>query len=104
MSAISDHKRNLNQAKDDLNRMIQEVNGLLDSPEPDHQRLAKLFDRMEHSCRSGFNNAFDSAEGYPGNTRLTPSGPPPLLRSAPAAGQHIQPSGPQNSAQKGGTP
>ena len=59
MSAISDHKRNLNQAKDDLNRMIQEVNALLDSPEPDHQRLAKLFDLMEHSCRSGFNNAFD---------------------------------------------
>ena len=59
MSTISDHKRNLNQAKDNVNRMMGEVDTLLASPEPNYQRVTQLFDLMETACRSGFDNAYE---------------------------------------------
>ena len=54
-----DHKRNLHQARDGVNRMMKEVEALLESPEPDYQRPAKLLDLLETTCRSGFNNAYE---------------------------------------------
>ena len=61
MSDIAVHRQKVNQAREDVKRMLGETEDILESEAPDYRRLTGLFIHMETACRSGFNQAYQAA-------------------------------------------
>ncbi len=57
MSDITTHRQRVEQAKEDVKRMLSEVETILESDGPNYLRLSELFCHMETACWSGSNHA-----------------------------------------------
>ena len=52
------HKQKIQQAKNDLKRMLSQAEMFLASDNPDIGQVTDLFSRMEDARRSGFNHGY----------------------------------------------